>query len=154
VVIFERPIKFEEVDAANIVFFGRFVTYAHEAMEHFFNALDGGYAHLIIDRRVGLPAVHFEMSFTKPVRYGDRLRIETSVAHVGNRSAVLYYRMIQARNGVLSAVLRHKVVTTDLNTLSSCVMPADVRALLLAHLDPIDPPLDPIDPPRPAEPST
>jgi hypothetical protein len=33
-------------------------------------------------------------------------------------------------------------------------MPADVRALLLAHLNPIDPHLDPIDPPSPAEPST
>ncbi|NUQ75385.1 MAG: acyl-CoA thioesterase [Polyangiaceae bacterium] len=134
-VIFERPIKFEEVDAANIVFFARFVTYAHEAMEHFFGALEGGYASLILERRVGLPAVHVDMSFSAPVRYGDTLRIETSIPQVGNRSATLRYRMIRARDGVLSAELRHKVVTTDLNALKSCVMPADVRALLLAHLE-------------------
>jgi 4-hydroxybenzoyl-CoA thioesterase len=135
VVIFERAIKFEEVDAANIVFFARFVTYAHEAMEHFFGALEGGYAALILERRVGLPAVHVEMSFSAPVRYGDTLRIETTIAHVGNRSATLRYRMIRARDGALSAELRHKVVTTDLNALQSCVMPADIRALLLAHLE-------------------
>ena len=34
----------EEVDAAAIVFFAQFVTYAHEAMEHFFGALQGCYA--------------------------------------------------------------------------------------------------------------
>lgn len=134
-VIFERAIKFEEVDAANIVFFARFVTYAHEAMEHFFSGIEGGYAALILERRVGLPAVHVEMSFSAPVRYGDTLRIETSIAHVGNRSATLRYRMIRARDGVLSAELRHKVVTTDLSALRSCVMPADIRALLLAHLE-------------------
>jgi 4-hydroxybenzoyl-CoA thioesterase len=134
-IVFERPVKFEEVDAANIVFFARFVTYAHEAMEHFFDALDGGYAGLILGRRVGLPAVHVEMSFSAPARYGDVLRIETRAARVGNRSAVLHYRMFLP-DGRLSAEIRHTVVTTDLSTLTSCDMPDDLRARLLAHLEP------------------
>ena len=95
-IAFDRPVKFEEVDAANIVFFARFVTYAHEAMEHFFGALRGGYAGLILERRVGFPAVHVEMAFTAPARYGDVLRIETRVARIGNRSAVFWYRMVHA----------------------------------------------------------
>ena len=135
----DRPIKFEEVDAANIVFFARFVTYAHEAMEHFFGGLEGGYARLIVERKLGLPAVHVEMSFAAPLRYGDALRIETSVKKVGNRSAVLHYRMINARTGVLSADVSHTVVTTDLRTLASCDMPADVRARLLEHIEPSAP---------------
>jgi len=136
VTVFDRPIKFEEVDAANIVFFARFVTYAHEAMEHFFNALEGGYARLILERRVGFPAVHVEITFTAPARYGDVLRIETRVARIGNRSAVLWYRMHHAATGLLACELRHTVVTTDLRTLTSCDMPADVRALLAQHLEP------------------
>jgi 4-hydroxybenzoyl-CoA thioesterase len=145
VIAFERPIKFEEVDAANIVFFARFVTYAHEAMEHFFGALDGGYAGLVLERRIGLPAVHVEIAFTAPARYGDVLRIETRVARVGNRSAVLWYRMHHAGRGRhaqtegdlrLACELKHTVVTTDLRSLTSCDMPADMRALFLAHLEP------------------
>jgi len=136
VIALDRPIKFEEVDAANIVFFARFVTYAHEAMEHFFGGLEGGYARLIMERRVGLPAVHVEMSFSSPVRYGDVLHIETRIARVGTRSATLWYKMIHKGTGALSADLRHTVVTTDLRTLKSCEMPADVRALLLAHVEP------------------
>lgn len=130
-----RPIKFEEVDAANIVFFARFVTYAHEAMEHFFGGLEGGYARLILERRIGLPAVHVDVDFSAPLRYGDALRIETTVAKLGKRSATFRYRMIRASDGALSADLRHTVVTTDLVTVRSCDMPADVRALLAAHLD-------------------
>jgi 4-hydroxybenzoyl-CoA thioesterase len=134
-IVFERPIKFEEVDAANIVFFARFVTYAHEAMEHFFGGLEGGYARLILERRVGLPAVHVEITFTAPTRYGDVLRIETRVVKIGNRSAVLRYRMYHAGSGRLACELKHTVVTTDLRTLASCEMPDDVRALLVQHLE-------------------
>ena len=134
-IAFERAIKFEEVDAANIVFFARFVTYAHEAMEHFFGGLEGGYARLILERRVGLPAVHVEIAFTAPARYGDVLRIETRAARIGNRSAVLWYRMHHDVSGRLACELKHTVVTTDLRTLTSCDMPDDVRALLTQHLD-------------------
>lgn len=135
-IVYERPIKFEEVDAAGIVFFARFVNYAHEAMEHFFGALEGGYAKLILERRTGFPAVHLDVSFRSPARYGDTLRVETSVDRVGNRSAVLRYRMLQAGTGMLVAEIAHTVVLSDLRTITSCDMPADVRALLLAHLAP------------------
>ncbi|WP_437816894.1 acyl-CoA thioesterase [Sorangium sp. So ce1078] len=131
----ERPIKFEDVDAANIVFFARFLNYAHEAMERFFAPLDGGYAGLILQRRIGLPAVRVEADYAAPARYGETLRIETSVVHLGRRSATLRYRMVRAHDGVLSAELRHTVVTTDLVQLASVPMPEDVRAVLSAHLD-------------------
>jgi len=132
---YARPIRFEEVDAAAIVFFARFLGYAHEAMEHFFGGLPGGYAHLILGRRVGLPAVKVNMSFHAPVKFGDVLRIETSTAHVGNRSATLRYRMFRERDGVLSAEVEHTIVTMNLETLASCPMPDDVRAILMEHIE-------------------
>jgi 4-hydroxybenzoyl-CoA thioesterase len=136
VVVFERRIRFEEVDAAGIVFFAHFVGYAHEAMEQLFAGLDGGYSALILGRRVGLPAVHMDVSFSAPVRYGDGLRIETTAARIGNRSATLRYKMFRQSDGALSTDFKHTVVTTDLRALKSCEMPADVRAALAAHLEP------------------
>jgi YbgC/YbaW family acyl-CoA thioester hydrolase len=135
-VVYERPIRFEEVDAANIVFFARFMTYAHEAMEHFFSPIEGGYVGLVISRRIGLPAVRVEAQFSAPARYGDVLRIETAVTRIGQRSTTLYYRMFRAHDGVLSAALRHTVVVTNLLGFASCAMPEDVRAHLSAHLQP------------------
>ena len=135
-IVFERAIKFEEVDAAAIVFFARFVNYGHEAMEHFFSHLPGGYAGLIVGRRIGFPAVHLDASFASPARFGDTLRIETRVARLGNRSAVFHYKMLNAQSHALVAELRHTVVTSDLREVTSCDMPADVRALLEQHLEP------------------
>lgn len=132
-VVYERPIKFEDVDAANIVFFARYLGYAHEAMEHFFGVLPGGYSRLIVERKVGLPAVHVEVKFSSPARYGDVLNIGTDVARLGGRSAVLRYRMRQKATGALVAEVLHTVVTTDLVSLTSIDMPADVRAAFEAH---------------------
>jgi 4-hydroxybenzoyl-CoA thioesterase len=134
-IVYTRPVRFEEVDAANIVFFGRFSAWAHEAMEHFFAGVEGGYAGLILKRKVGFPAVHLEIDFKRPFRYGDVVRIETSCAKLGNRSAVLHYKMFRESDGELGAELLHTIVTTDLVRLVSCPMPDDVRAVLSAHVD-------------------
>lgn len=135
-IVYERPIRFEEVDVARIVFFGRYLNFAHEAMEHFFAGVDGGYAELVTRRGIGLPAVAVAMSFKSPTRYTDTLHIETSTKRLGSRSAVLRYRMRRARDGELACEIEHTVVTSNLEEMRSVDMPSDVRAVLLAHLEP------------------
>ncbi len=132
----EREVRFEDVDPAQIVFFARFLSYAHEAMERFFGELPGGYPRLVVDRRIGMPAVHLESAFHVPLRYGDTVRIETSIARLGRRSAVFLYRMFRKQDGALAAEVRHTVVCSDMSAIASREMPDDVRALLEAHIEP------------------
>jgi 4-hydroxybenzoyl-CoA thioesterase len=134
VIVYERPVRFEEVDAAGIVFFGRFSHYAHEAMEHFFSGLEGGYPRLIVQRRVGLPAVALAFRFARPLRYGETLLVEVVTRRLGNRSADLHYRMVDRATGELVAECDHTIVSTALGELKSTDMPADVRAILQANL--------------------
>ncbi len=134
--VYERPVHFEEVDGANIVFFARYAHYAHEAMEHFFSPLEGGYPHLTMARRVGFPAVHMDTRWMEPLRYGDVVRIETTIARIGTRSFSLRYRMANARTGRAVCEIVHDVVTCDLAALRSIDMPVDVRAQIEAHLEP------------------
>ncbi len=133
-VVYEREVRFQDIDAASLVFFPHFLTYAHEAMERFFDPVEGGYVGLIRDRRIGLPAVRIDTQFFAPVRYGDRLTIETRVAELGNRSLTFHYRFIR-QDGVLAAEARHTVVTTDLDAARSCPMPDDVRRMVESHLE-------------------
>lgn len=133
---YERAVHFEEVDGANIVFFARYAHYAHEAMEHFFSPLEGGYPHLTMARRVGFPAVEMHIRWISPLRYGDTLRIATTAARLGKRSFSLRYAMSRARDGVTVCEVVHDVVTCDLVAIKSIDMPADVRAQIEAHLEP------------------
>lgn len=126
--------RFEEVDAARIVFFGRYMNYAHEAMEG-----------LVARRRLPTAdprardwqaAVDVHVKYSAPLRYGDELRVLVTTAHLGRRSATLRYRFVRASDGVQTAELTHTVVTSDLRALASIDMPADVRATFEAHTEP------------------
>lgn len=132
---YERSIRFHEVDAAGLLFFPHFQLYAHEAMERLFDPLEGGYARLILERRIGLPAVAVRSEFRAPLRYGDSAVVETRVARLGNRSLTLRYRFVRGKDGVVAAEIEHTVVSTDLVKLESCAMPDDVRKVAEAHLE-------------------
>ena len=129
-VIFDRPVKFEEVDAAGVTFFARFFNWCHEAMENFFNGeLPGtaGYADLIMKRRIGFPAVHLTADWKAPLRYGDVARIETSVLKIGTTSLVFRYVLTRVADGVLCATIEHTTVMSDLDTMTKRPFPDDVR---------------------------
>jgi len=131
--VYERAVRFEEVDAAGILFFARYLAFAHDAMEAFFGELEGGYPRLITTRGVGFPAVDVHASYKAPVRYGDTLRIEVVTSRLGGRSATLRYRMVRG-DGIVSAEIDHTVVSSDLAKMKSVEMPADVRAVFERHL--------------------
>lgn len=134
---YRRQIRFQEVDAAGILFFPIFLELAHEAMEAFFDQLEGCYAGLLMKRRVGLPTVKLESDFRRPLRFGDEARIQLTVSHVGTRSLRLSYA-VHDDSGALSAQIEQVVVCMNLDRLESCDMPADVRALAASAAAPPD----------------
>lgn len=131
---YERLVRFHETDAAGLVFFPCFFGYAHEAMEQLFGDVPGGYAGMIMQRRVGLPAVQVDATFASPLRYGDTARIEVHVSRLGNRSFELTFEFIRTSDGVHCATLHHTVVATDLVAVTSVDMPEDIRRVVQAHL--------------------
>ena len=132
-IVYERPVRFEDVDAAGIVFFARFLNYCHEAMERFFGELEGGYVRLITERKIGFPAVHVEADFRAPLRFGDVVRIGVSVAKTGTTSCTFRYDFARAGDGVSVATITHVTVASDLTSLTKLPLPDDVRALAAAH---------------------
>lgn len=128
--VYERPVRFEEVDAAHIVFFARFLNYAHEAMEALLGGLDGGYVRLINERHIGMPAVHVSCDFRSPLRFGDVARIETRAARIGNKSVTYRYDFFRKADGAHVATVEHVCAVTDLQAMKAIPIPDDVRALL------------------------
>ena len=132
--VYERSVKFEDVDAARIVFFARFFTYAHEAMEALLGGLDGGYVRLINERHIGMPAVHVTCDFHSPLRFGDRMRIETTAPRVGTKSVTYRYQIFRvsgdAGDKTHVATIEHVCAVTDLDAMKAIPIPDDVRELL------------------------
>lgn len=125
--------RFEDIDAAGIVFFARFLNYAHDAMERLFDDLPGGYAALIMKRGIGFPAVHASTDFMAPIRYGDTARVTATVEKLGTTSCHLHFAFARASDGVAIATSSHVHVCTSLATMTKLELPADVRAALEKH---------------------
>jgi 4-hydroxybenzoyl-CoA thioesterase len=133
---YQRAVRFEEVDAAGLVFFAWFFNWCHEAMAHLFDGVPGGYVDLITRRRVGFPAVHVDADWRAPLRYGDVATITISVTQVGTSSATLRYVLTRTSDGAHVATIHHVTVATDLDTMTKRPLPDDCRALLEAHRAP------------------
>ncbi len=131
--IYERPVRFEEVDAAQIVFFPRILGYGHEALARLMDQLPGGYSELINKRRIGLPTVHLEVDFTAPLRFGDVARIELRVTRIGRRSCALQTNLTRMYDGVKVAAIASIHAVTDLSELRAIEMPDDLRLHLDLH---------------------
>jgi 4-hydroxybenzoyl-CoA thioesterase len=87
-------VRFGDIDHAGIVYYPRFLHYFHVALEEFFGSQVGvDYATVINEHRVGLPTVHLETDFYRPLRYGEQIEIEVSVTKLGGTSITWKYNV-------------------------------------------------------------
>jgi 4-hydroxybenzoyl-CoA thioesterase len=126
-------VGFDEVDAAGVVYFARFLSFCHDAIAAMLAPLEGGYAGLVQKRRLGLPAVHLEADFEAPLRFGDEVRIATTVERLGTSSCTFSFDLARAADGTRVARVRHVVALTDLDAMRARPLPDDLRRLLEAR---------------------
>ena len=83
---FVKRVRFGEVDQAQIVYYPRIFHFCHLAMEDFFeNEMGLPYGTIVLERRIGFPAVHLEADFTAPMPFAADLAIEMSFLKAGCR---------------------------------------------------------------------
>lgn len=132
-----RAVGWSDVDAAGIVYYPRFLEYCHEAIEAMFGELEGGYAALTMQRKIGVPTVHVEANFRAPLRYGDVCVVRVTVEKIGRSSVSLKHVVVrEAREDEPEETcceVRHVIVVSDLAALKGIVIPEDVVEVLEGH---------------------
>jgi 4-hydroxybenzoyl-CoA thioesterase len=127
--VHRHRVRFDEIDAAGIVYFARFFTWCHDAMEAMLAPLDGGYTALVTKRRLGLPAVHVEADYRAPLRFGDEVLVEVAVERLGTSSVGLRFEIFRSPGREPVAVVKHVVALVDLGAIRAQPLPDDVRAV-------------------------
>jgi 4-hydroxybenzoyl-CoA thioesterase len=129
------PVRFDDVDYAQIVYFPRLFGYCHWVFEDFFGHEVGvSYAKLLTERRLGFPTVHSEADFKSPLRFGDVARVQMDAVKLGERSVTQRYRLYLGEGKRLCAEIQLVHVATDLDSFKSQVIPEDLRMAFMNHL--------------------
>jgi len=124
-------VRFADIDPAGVVYYPRFLHYCHTAMEDFFErALALPYPKLTREHRIGFPAVHLDVDFRSPLRYGDEVAITVSIARLGKTSVDWRYDLARAGDGRLSAEIRIVTACLDFDTFRARELPGWLRELL------------------------
>lgn len=125
---FERDvlIRFAHCDPAGIVFFPQYLVLFNNLVEDWVTeALGIPYAELLGQRRIGLPTVSLECTFTAVSRMGETVTFGLAVRRIGNSSVRL---ALDCRLGEESRVRVDQVlVATDLRTHRPIALPDDLR---------------------------
>jgi len=131
----QLKVRFGDIDHAGIVYYPRFLHYFHVALEEFFGqelAID--YPVLIDAHRIGLPTVHLETDFSRPLRYGDSIEVEVRVINFGRTSITFGYRVFK-EGEVEPCIKGHNVtVCLDMKTYTKRDIPDWLRQRLEAQI--------------------
>ena len=100
----EFDVRFGDIDQARVVYYPRFFHYFHQAFEEWFGrALGVSYPDLVVKQNIGYPSVRVETEFLKPLRYGDRIRVDLELLDIGSTSITVGYTLIRLTDGEVSA---------------------------------------------------
>lgn len=136
------PVRFGDIDQAGIVYYPRFLHYCHVAMEDFFaDHLRLPYPQLLAEHHLGFPTVQLDVTFRRPLRYGDRVTVALAIDHLGTSSLTWRFRLLRGDTQELLCTARAVTVCTDLERFVKVPIPGWLAARL--HSTPSSNPRDP-----------
>jgi YbgC/YbaW family acyl-CoA thioester hydrolase len=130
-VVTER-VRWADVDAAGIIYFGTYTRLTDIAESEFFRSLGFTYARFK-EMGVSLPRVHVEFDFFRPAFLDDVLSLGVRVGGVGVHSVRLHVEVNRESELLAEATLVASCI--DLQR-RSVPLPADFASALRAHLAP------------------
>ena len=129
------PIRFGDIDQAGIAYFPTLFDHCHVAFEEFFGrAIGVPYPRVLLHDHLGFPTVHIDADFRKPLRFGDILAMEVTVARLGRSSVQFRYRAFVGRARQAAFEVLSTTACIDMRTMRARPVPPRYRRLLGAHL--------------------
>ena len=125
-----RRVRFQDIDAAGILFYARAFEYFHDAYVALLEAHGVDLPAVLRERRWGAPLGHAEADFKAPMRYGDRIVIEIVSGEIGTKSVKVFYRVRAEKDEAhvfCTGMTAH--VFIDFATFKARPVPDEVRAI-------------------------
>lgn len=88
-----HTVRFQDIDAAGIVFFPRIFEYCHDAYVRFLAEAGEPLPAALLTKSWAAPLTHVEADFLRPLRFGDELRVLIVQGDLSGSTLTLGYRL-------------------------------------------------------------
>jgi len=131
----EERVRWGDVDAASIIFYGSYIRFFEIAETELFRAVGLPYGKLFDELDIWLPRVHLECDFHRAPRLDDLLEVSVYVGNIGRTSLRLDFEVRRkTEDGTiekdLMATAHFVLVATDRLNLKPIPVPDELRRAL------------------------
>lgn len=124
----EIPVRFGDTDYARVVYYPTLLHLLHIAFEDLLERHAYlPYAQLLAERNLGFPSVRLECDFLGPVRYGEVLRVATTISELGRSSVAFRHEATVVGATDARCQVLVKRVAVDMTTFKPVPLPEDLR---------------------------
>jgi len=124
-----RRVRFQDVDAAGIIFYPRILEYMSDVYIAMLMSAGWDLPTELRTGTVGTPLVHAEADYLAPLRFGDEVSVEVVGVKLGETSFTVGYR-VRTATGKVAAVGQTVHVCLDRTTFRPQAIPPVLREML------------------------
>ena len=134
----EERVRWGDVDAANIIFYGSYIRFFEIAETELFRSVGMPYGRVFAELDIWLPRVHLECDFHRAAQLDDLLEVSVYVGRIGKTSLRLNFEVRRkTEDGTiekdLMATAHFVLVSTNRNSLKPIPVPDQLRTALAPY---------------------
>ena len=129
----EERVRWGDVDAARIIFYGAYIHFFEFAETELFREVGLHYGVMFDDLQIWLPRVHLECDFHRAARLDDILEVSVWVARFGNKSMKLNFEVRRNGEDELVATAHFVLAAVNQATFETVSIPAELREKLAPY---------------------
>ena len=129
----EERVRWGDVDAARIIFYGAYIHFFEFAETELFRAAGLDYGTMFDELHIWLPRVHLECDFHSAARLDDMLEVNVWVGRFGTKSMKLNFEVRRKGTGELVATAHFVLAAVNQQTFETVPIPAELREKLASY---------------------
>jgi YbgC/YbaW family acyl-CoA thioester hydrolase len=132
----EERVRWGDVDAARIIFYGAYIRFFEFAETELFRAVGLPYGVMFDELDIWLPRAHLECDFRQAAQLDDLLEVCVYVGRVGTKSLQLNFEVRRNGTDEMVAEAHFVLVAVRRNTFESVPVPEELKRRLAPYTRP------------------
>ncbi|HEV7683164.1 MAG TPA: thioesterase family protein [Pyrinomonadaceae bacterium] len=129
----EERVRWGDVDAASIIFYGAYIRFFEIAETELFRVVGLPYSVMFEELDVWLPRVHLECDFHHAAQLDDLLEVSVYVGRFGNKSMRLDFEVRRKGDDLIIARAHFVLASVKRDTFETVPIPNELRTRLALY---------------------